>query len=445
MFSRHLWTDPDGTERRGPLKYCRRGAGEAIQALLTEGRLKSSSVSCMGWAAILGLAACGAVYACLATWATWRFFRRPRSRRTARPRSRVLRPLHGDEPELYENLASLCAQDYAGAVRSMLGVADPADPALAVGRTAAARAPGPRHRAGRRSHTHGTNRKIGNLINMAAQAEGRGDGDQRQRRAPAAGRPGGIVAALEAPGVGLVYCLYRGRPDRQRLVELAAMDINTRFAPSVVVGEALGARPCLGPTMALRADVLAQIGGWSMLADVLADDFELGRAVRAAGQTIACPPMVIDHVFRSEARGEMLIHELRWARTVRLVEPAGYLGSMIIHFAAPGPDRRGLDRLRRLEPGPAGRALGFRLVQAVMLSRMMGRRRARCGWCRCAISCRSGCSSAAIVGDRVEWRGRRLRVGRDGAIAASMIDPRPQSPGRRPSPRPWSACSSPPR
>ena len=99
-----------------------------------------------------------------------------------------------------------------------------------------------------------------------------------------------------------------------------------------MVGELLGFNPCLGPTMALKADVLEKIGGLPRLASVLADDFELGRAVREAGYAVACPTMLIDHVFSEASLREMVAHELRWSRTVRLVALGGYLGSVIVHF-----------------------------------------------------------------------------------------------------------------
>jgi ceramide glucosyltransferase len=65
---------------------------------------------------VVGLAVSGAIYSCLATWAAWRFLRRPAAAAAGQPSITVLKPLHGDEPELYENLASFCAQVYAGPV-----------------------------------------------------------------------------------------------------------------------------------------------------------------------------------------------------------------------------------------------------------------------------------------------------------------------------------------
>ena len=366
----------------------------------------------------LGLGLSGAVYACAATWATWRFLRQhPRAPRVC-PSVTVLKPLHGDEPELYENLTSFCAQRYAGAVQLVLGVRDPADPAVAAAEQLIRDFPDHDIVLVRDPTTHGTNRKIGNLINMAVHARGEviviSDSDVRL---PPEGL-GQIVASLEEPGVGLMYCLYRGRRTSNTWSLLAAMDINTRQAPSVVVGQALGAHPCLGPTMALRAAQLEAIGGFQHLADFLADDFELGRAVRAAGGKIACPPMLIDHVFPETSARAVAAHELRWARTIRLVAPAGYFGSVIIHFTPLALIGGALCGFSGWSLEVLGGLAALRLAQSLVLSRLMGFD-PRCLWMLPLRDLMSfGVFLASIFGDRVEWRGNQLRVGRDGAIAA---------------------------
>ncbi len=368
---------------------------------------------------VVGLAISGAIYSCLATWAAWRFLRRPAAAAAGQPSITVLKPLHGDEPELYENLVSFCTQAYAGSLQIILGVQDPADPALAVARRLKGEHPDRDIVVVSDPTKHGTSGKIGNLINMAAKARGEivviSDSDVRLEP-DGLGR---IVAALEAPGVGMIHCLYRGRPTASFWSRLAALDVNTRFAPSVLVGELLGANPCLGPTMALGAETLASIGGLEHLADFLADDFELGRAVRAKGLRVACPTMVIDHVFPERSAGEMLAHELRWARTIRLVQPAGYAGSVITHVTP-------LALIGATLTGFAGWSLallailtGLRHAQAYALSRWMSSDRGLLWLIPIRDLVSFGVFVTAFFGDRVRWRGNRLRVQRDGVIAVT--------------------------
>ena len=368
---------------------------------------------------ILGLSACGAVYSVMATVALWTFRRRPTPAPKATPTITVVRALFGEEPGLYQNLASVYAQTYAGSVQTLLGAADPDDAALTIARRI--QADWPSHDISVAAHPalHGTNRKISNLINLSAQAHGEVIiiADSDVRFPPEAFSA--IVAELERPEVGLIYCLYRGRPTENIWSTLAAMDINTRFAPSVVVGQALGANPCLGPTMALRADVLKQIGGLERLADVLADDYELGRAVREAGYRVACPPLVIDHVFPEKSFEEMFVHELRWSRTVRLVQPAGYFGSFIMHFLPLGVIGAALTGFSAPALAMLGGLVMFRLVQAYSLCRLMSADR-RGLW---LVPIRDLISFAVFLhgafGNRIEWRGVRSTVARDGTMDAA--------------------------
>src|SRR5262245_19185360 len=56
--------------------------------------------------------------------------RRPTGR--TQPAVTILKPLHGDEAGLLENLASFCEQSYSGPVQIVFGVARDDDPAIAV-------------------------------------------------------------------------------------------------------------------------------------------------------------------------------------------------------------------------------------------------------------------------------------------------------------------------
>ncbi len=102
------------------------------------------------------------------------------------------------------------------------------------------------------------------------------------------------------------------------------------FLPNVVMGTSLGlADPCMGSTIALTRAMLDEIGGFMAFADYLADDYEIGRAVRARGHVLAIPAMGVGHTAAEASAGELFRHELRWTRTIRTLNPLGHLGSVV--------------------------------------------------------------------------------------------------------------------
>jgi ceramide glucosyltransferase len=250
----------------------------------------------------------------------------------AAPSVAILKPLHGDEPGLLDNLASFCAQDYPDRIQIVCGVQDPDDRAIAVVERLRQRRGGCDLDLVVETKLHGLNRKVSNLINMAPSI--RHDvvvlSDSDIRVEPTYLRQ--VVTALEQPGVAGVTCLYYGLPLAGLWARLSALGINAHFLPSVIVGVSLGlARPCFGSTVALRRTTLEEIGGFAAFADCIADDYAIGDALRAEGRAVAIPPFAVAHICTQTSARQLWLHELRWARTIRSVDPAGYAGSIIAH------------------------------------------------------------------------------------------------------------------
>jgi ceramide glucosyltransferase len=110
------------------------------------------------------------------------------------------------------------------------------------------------------------------------------------------------------------------------------MGIDYGFLPNAIVGTTLGlAKPCFGATIGLRRDTLTEIGGFEALSRHLADDYELGRAVRLMGQRVRLSSLVLQHTCLEGNLKGLFRHELRWARTIRLLDPVGYTGSIVTH------------------------------------------------------------------------------------------------------------------
>ncbi len=139
-----------------------------------------------------------------------------------------------------------------------------------------------------------------------------------------------LAAALARPGAGLVTCLYRGRPMAGLWSRLGAMGVDYGFLPNVVTGVTLGmARPCIGATIALRRKTLEGIGGFVAIKDQLADDYALGEAVRNLGLDVVLADFAVSHAHGEESFGALWRRDLRWARTIRSLDPLGYAGMAV--------------------------------------------------------------------------------------------------------------------
>jgi ceramide glucosyltransferase len=81
--------------------------------------------------------------------------------------------------------------------------------------------------------------------------------------------------------------------------------------------------------MCLRRRDLQRIGGLVTLVDHLADDNVLGQRIAALGLTIALADTVpLTTVPETQFR-TLFRHELRWARTIRALAPAGFAASSL--------------------------------------------------------------------------------------------------------------------
>src|SRR5436190_22698347 len=135
---------------------------------------------------------------------------RPQPAQEPTPDLTILKPLHGDEAGLYENLASFCEQDYSGTVQIVFGVENPNDPAIAVVERLRAAYPGRALDLVVEPRAMGSNPKVANLINISGRIAHdivvMADSDIRVRR----DYLDRLVGALERQGGGAVRCPYYG-------------------------------------------------------------------------------------------------------------------------------------------------------------------------------------------------------------------------------------------
>ena len=245
----------------------------------------------------------------------------------------VLKPVHGLEAQLKENIESFFCQDYPD--YEILFAADQADDAaLDVVREVSERYPHIRSRV-LVTGTPWPNPVVYSFHRMAEAAaheilvttDSDVEVDPKYLRE--------IVPPMLDPQVGLVTCLYRGKNAAGFFSGLTAIGMSVEMTAGVLVANVLeGMKFGLGPTTVVRKDSLASIGGYAALQDYIAYDFAIGNLIAKAGYRVVLSGHIINHVVNQKSFRHMWQNQLRWAQTTRYSRPKGHFGSGLI-FAIP--------------------------------------------------------------------------------------------------------------
>lgn len=338
-----------------------------------------------------------------------------RERLAAPPPVTILKPLHDAEPGLPMRLAAFCQQDYKAPIQILCGAHDQTLPVAAFVHAMEGDLPDNCIELIVDPRDHGANRKVSNLINIMP----------RVRHDTLVMSDSDIVvdpnylseltARLAAPGVGAVTCLYHGIGGSGLWTQLSALAINATFLPHAVTAVSLGlAKPCCGATIAIRRSMLDRIGGFTALADTLADDHAIGVGVRAQGYEVVTAPFLVGHCCFEGSLRDLIRQQIRVARTIKCIDPLAYAGTIITH---PWP----LALLALFDGSPAA----VMVAAAVLMTRAM--------LCRCVewrfnlprqnywlIPVQDliafGVYLTSFFGATVHWRGADYRVTADGTL-----------------------------
>ena len=219
------------------------------------------------------------------------------------PNVTIIKPVHGLEPQLRENLASFFRQDYPH-FEIFFGADTEDDPALAVVREVSASYP----EIPSRIIVHGIppwpNPQTFSLHCLAQQSKAEiiVATDSDVEVAPNYLRE--VVTPLLCPGIAMSTCLYRGKNVGDFWSNQTAMLMSVEEPAGVLVANLLeGMKFGLGPTIAVRRSVLEEIGGYEKFFDYSANDFILGNLIAKAGYTVVLAGHVIDHVVNQSTMG----------------------------------------------------------------------------------------------------------------------------------------------
>ncbi len=239
----------------------------------------------------------------------------------------LLKPVHGAEPRLKENLEGFFRLDYPD-YEIVFGCRGPEEPALATVEALKARYPRAKVRVIYSGAPQWPNAKVFSLDKMIASSLNSyfviTDSDISVR--PDFLKV--VMPQLIRPDVGLVTCLYRGVPAQDFWSRLEALGMSVELASGVIVADMLeGMKFALGAVMAVKREALEKIGGIGTTADYYSDDFVLGNRVSESGFRVVLENPGVGHVLTSQTFLQTFKTQLRWMQSTRYSRPKGHFGT----------------------------------------------------------------------------------------------------------------------
>jgi ceramide glucosyltransferase len=246
----------------------------------------------------------------------------------------VLKPVHGNEARLKENIESFFRQNYP-AYEILFAADEPDDPALPVIREICARHPHIPSQilvTGQPPWPNAPNYCFHRLTEIASH-DVLVTSDSDVEVGPDYLRA--VVTPLLDPEVGAVTCVFRGKSAGGPWAALDAIGMSVEFTAGVLIANLLeGMKFGLGPTIALRKDSIGRIGGYEAVREYLSNDFVVGNFIHKAGFKVVLSSHVVDHVSPPMTFHQMWERQLRWAMGTRYSRPKGHFGTGLT-FAVP--------------------------------------------------------------------------------------------------------------
>jgi ceramide glucosyltransferase len=338
------------------------------------------------------------------------------------PAVSILKPLKGCDTTTSVSVESWFKLDYAGPIQILFGVAAAEDPVCDIVRELIRKHPNADAQLLVCGETLGMNAKVSTLIQLERVAKHDlilvSDADVRVP-------PdflGSMAAPLREPDVALVNCFYRLANPVNRAMQWECVAINADFWSQVLQSQTLSPLDfALGAAILQRRKSLEGVGGFAAFANCLADDYQIGNRIAKNGGRVALCPVVVECWDAPMNWKGVWKHQLRWARTIRVCQPAPYFFSILSNGTL-WPLLWLLDSLSRANTFCAATAfvlLAGRIAIARSLQQRLndGRQRPAPFWLAPGKDLlQAAIWAIAFCGNKIEWRGRKMRLRRDGNL-----------------------------
>lgn len=272
------------------------------------------------------------IYTLMVLVGALRFARRKRREERAPiefvPPVSVLKPLHGTEPDLEDNLRLFFQLDYPE-FELLFCARHASDTGLQLAQAVARDYPNIRARFLTCGEPRFPNAKMWSLAHLAeaaayetlvtSDADARISPDYLHR----------CVQELAEPSRALSSCLYIGRTRGGLAAQLDAVGKSVEMCGGIFVADMVerGTRFALGVTMILRRSAFIEAGGYEDLGQYQAEDFVLGNRIAAEGKGVRMANYVVRLMVLPQGLRASFRDQLRWMKSTRRSRPAGHLGT----------------------------------------------------------------------------------------------------------------------
>lgn len=284
------------------------------------------------------------IYCVMVVAAALRFGRRKRlDDRTPAdflPKLSVLKPLHGTEPGMEQNLESFFEQNYPD-FELLFCARQETDEGLRLARRVGERFPNvnakfvtcgepmPKFHNAKVFSLEKLDSVAAHELYITSDADVRVARDYLRR----------MVQNLKDPQLGLASCVYLGTAyggtSSSFASKLDAVGKSVEMTSGVLVADMLeGTKFALGATMAVRKQSFKDVGGFAELGQFYADDFELGNRLAKQGTGVKMATHIIKLMVQDQPFWLSFRNQMRWMQSTRRSRPWGHLGSGLT-FAMP--------------------------------------------------------------------------------------------------------------
>jgi ceramide glucosyltransferase len=354
---------------------------------------------------------------------------------TYAPDISILKPLKGCDSETRACLENWLTQQYHGRIQILFGVHSAVDPVCVIVRELILTHPQVDAELVICGKALGPNAKVSVLVQLQPLAKYNviavSDADVHVPEDFLSQ----VVTPLQNERVGLVNCFYKlkdlpdlfqlsARSPKQREaiapvsfgMYFEAFTVNCDFWSQVLQARSLKRLDfALGAVMIAPRGCLEKVRAFDSLLDYLADDYQLGNRIARAGAEIVISPVVVECRSDWLSDGQVLQHQLRWARTIRFCQPVPYFFSVLGNVTLWSVIWLAVD-LRFLPLAIA--LINLRILIAFFIERkMIGRFNLMTfGIQLISDLLRPLLWAFSFLGNTVVWRGRKYRVLRGGKL-----------------------------